>query len=100
MLFLLALASGACSGGRVARLWVGPDVADCVGVGPQKCLRVKESEEADWEFFYDGFEGFDHTEGVSYVLEVEITETKDPPSDASSLHYRLLRIVESNPGCG
>nr|MDE0502223.1 DUF4377 domain-containing protein [bacterium] len=82
----------------MVRMWVGPELVDCVGVGPRECLLVKESEEADWEFFYDGIEGFDHIEGVSYVLEVEITEIKDPPADASSLHYRLLRIVESTPG--
>lgn len=33
-----------------------------------------------------------------YVLEVEITEVKDPPADGSSLHYRLVRTVESTPG--
>ena len=99
-LLVLTLAFGACSQGRVVRMWVGPDLVDCVGVGPQKCLLVKESEEADWEFFYDGIEGFDHIEGVSYVLEVEITEIEDPPADASSLHHRLVRIVESTPTGG
>lgn len=100
LLVFLALAVGACSEGRVVRMWVGPDLVDCVGVGPRKCLLVKESEDADWEFFYDGIEGFIHTEGVSYVLEVEITEIEDPPADGSSLHYRLVRTVESTPGAG
>ena len=102
LLFILVftLALGACSQRRVVRMWVGPDLIDCVGVGPQKCLLVKESEEADWELFYDGIEGFHHVEGVSYVLEVEITEIEDPPADASSLHHRLERIVESTPTGG
>ena len=98
LLILLALGAGACSQGRVIRMWVGPDLVDCVGVGPQKCMLVKESEGTDWEFFYDGIEGFDHVEGVSYVLEVEITEVKDPPADASSLHYRLLRNSRIDAG--
>ena len=72
-LLVLALALSACSQGRVVRMWVGPDLVDCVGVGPRQCLLVKESEDAEWEFFYSGIEGFDHIEGVSYVLEVEIT---------------------------
>ncbi len=100
LLVFLAIAVGACSGDRVVRMWVGPDLVDCVGVGPRKCLLVKDSEDADREFFYDGIEGFVHTEGLSYVLEVEITEVEDPPVDGGSLHYRLVRMVESTPGAG
>ena len=100
LLIFLSLGAGACSEGGVVRMWIGPDLVDCVGVGPRQCLLVKESEDADWEFFYDGIEGFEHIEGVFYVLEVEITEIEDPPADASSLHYRLLRIVESTPISG
>ena len=85
---------------REARLWIAPERVDCVGVGPQKCMLVKESEDADWRFFYDGIEGFTYTEGVSYVLDVEIFEVKDPPADGSSLEYRLVRIVESTPVAG
>ena len=104
VLVILAFALGACSTGtsssRVVRMWIGPDVVDCVGVGPRKCLLVKESENADWEFFYDGIEGFTHIEGVSYVLDVEITEIEDPPADASSLDYRLVQVVEATSGAG
>ena len=104
VLVVLAFALGACSTGtslsRVVRIWIGPDVVDCVGVGPRKCLLVKESENADWEFFYDGIEGFTHIEGVSYVLDVEITEIEDPPADASSLDYRLVQVVEATSGAG
>ncbi len=45
----MAIAWGPCSGGRVVRMWVGPELVDCVGVGPRQCLLVKESENADWE---------------------------------------------------
>lgn len=83
-----------------ARLWIGPEVVDCVGVGPRQCLLVKESEDAEWEFFYDQIEGFTYVEGASYVVEVEITQVEDPPADASSVSYRLIRVVESVPGSG
>ncbi len=104
VLVVLALALGVCltgtSSSRVVRIRIGPDVVDCVGVGPRKCLLVKESENPDWEFFYDGIEGFTHIEGVSYVLDVEITEIEDPPADASSLDYRLVQVVEATSGAG
>ena len=104
VLVVLTFALGACltgtSSSRVVRMWIGPDVVDCVGVGPRKCLLVKESENADWEFFYDGIEGFTHIEGVSYVLDVEITEIEDPPADSSSLDYGLVQVVEATSGAG
>lgn len=103
-LLVLAMVVGGClsdpSSSRETRLWIAPEVAECVGVGPRTCLLVKESEDADWQFFYDGIEGFSHVEGVSYVLDVEITEIEDPPADGSSLHYRLIRVVESTPDGG
>jgi hypothetical protein len=63
-------------------------------------MLVRESEDAEWGLFYDGIEGFTYREGVAYVLDVEIREIKDPPADASSQEYRLLRIVESTPAAG
>ncbi|MCE2527779.1 MAG: DUF4377 domain-containing protein [Actinomycetia bacterium] len=103
MLVLMVTVGGCALGSsssRQARLWIAPELADCVGVGPQKCMLVKESVDAEWEFFYDGIKGFTYTEGVSYILDVEIFEVTDPPADASSLEYRLVRIVESTPGAG
>lgn len=100
----LVVAVGVClsdsSAIRETRIWIAQQVVDCVGVGPRKCLLAKESEDADWEFFYDGIEGFSHTEGVAYVLDVEVREIKDPPADGSSLKYRLIRVVQSTPAPG
>ena len=103
VLVLMVTVAGCAPGspsGRQARMWIAPELVDCVGVGPQKCMLVRESEDAEWEFFYGGIEGFTYTEGVSYVLDVEIFEVEDPPADGSSLEYRLVEIVESTPGAG
>ena len=35
-----------------------------MGVGPQKCMQVRDNPESKWEFFYDGIEGFDFQEGI------------------------------------
>lgn len=101
---VLSVVAGACilasPAKREARIWIAPETVDCVGVGPRTCLLVKESEDAEWGFFYDGIEGFTYVEGVSYVLDVEIVEIEDPPADASSLEYRLIRVVEEIPAGG
>ena len=78
------------------RLWIGPDLVDCVGVAPQTCMLISESEDGEQELFYDQIEGFTHEAGTSYVIDVEITEVDDPPADASSLAYRLVEVVSES----
>lgn len=77
------------------RLWIGPELVDCTGVGPQKCMLVRHGPYGEWEYFYSGIEEFTHVEGTSYVIDVVVTEIEDPPADGSSLHYRLVEVLES-----
>ena len=79
----------------VQRLWIAPELVDCVGVAPQKCMVVRTAEDAQPEWFYDQIEGFEHVVGTSYVIDVAVTELENPPADASSLRYRLVEVVES-----
>lgn len=74
-------------------IYVAPHLADCTGVGPQKCMLVKEALEDDWTFFYDQIEGFTYEEGYAYELLVEINTINDPPADASSLKYILKELI-------
>ena len=76
-------------------LYVAPETVECVGVGPQRCLLVRESPEAEWGYFYDSILGFEHQEGTAYTLEVAVETVVNPPADASSLRYRLVRILDS-----
>ncbi|MCK5923641.1 MAG: DUF4377 domain-containing protein, partial [Methylococcales bacterium] len=80
---------------RVAEqtLYVGPEQADCVGVGPQKCLLVKDNPEDEYTFFYSNIAGFEWEAGSEYELRVEIIQILNPPADASSLRYELVEIV-------
>ena len=78
------------------RLWIGPERVECEGVAPMMCLQVAESEDGDYQLFYDTIEGFDFQEGTSYVIDVSITEVENPPADASSLQYTLVEIVEES----
>lgn len=101
----LALGLTACSStapepssdGEVVRMWVEPDLAECVGVAPMMCLQVAYTEDGPTELFYDSIAGFDHVEGTSYVLDVEVAEVPDPPADASSLSYTLVDVVSQTP---
>lgn len=74
-------------------LFVGPDLVDCVGVGPQTCMQVRESEDDDWTLFYDQIFGFEHEPGIFYELRVTETEIENPPADGSSIEVALVEIV-------
>ncbi len=79
---------------EIKTIFVGPNLVDCVGVGPQKCMQVRDDEKSEWTNFYDKITGFDFVEGNSYTLSIKITDVANPPADASSKKYELVRIVE------
>lgn len=74
-------------------LYVNDHLEDCVGVAPQKCMLVRESEDQDWSYFYDSIEGFSFEEGNSYKLLVQVDQIADPPADAPSLKYTLVEVL-------
>ncbi len=69
---------------------------DCVGVGPQKCLLVKQDGDTDWKFFYTRIEGFTYEPGYEYKLLVKREPIKNPPADGASLRYTLVDMLEKN----
>ena len=75
-------------------LHVDTNLVDCVGVGPQKCMNVREDPNSSWKNFYDSIKGFDYSEGKSYKISVKITDVKNPPADASSKKYELIEILD------
>lgn len=83
--------SAAGDGVKVMDVTVGPDLLDCVGVGPRKCLVV------DGKFFYGGIDGFEHEEGYTYRLKIERYDAfpgvEEPPQDASRYGYRLIEVI-------
>lgn len=107
---LLVLAISACSSGsggtaasapategEVVRMWIQPELADCVGVGPMECLQVSYTEDGTPEFFYSAIDGFQFVEGTSYVIDVRVTDVPSPPADGSSLAYTLVEVVSETP---
>lgn len=74
-------------------LYVAPSAVDCVGVGPQQCLLVREQPGDDWSYFYETITGFTYEPGYTYTLLVERRRVDNPPADGSSFQYSLLRIL-------
>ena len=87
---------GECNGSAETKiLYVDSKLVDCVGVGPQQCILVKENLNSDWQMFYGKIKGFDYYEGTQYKLEVMITQVENPPADSSSLQYTLVTVLDS-----
>ena len=78
-------------------LYVGPAQVDCVGLGPQKCLQIRESPRNEWQLLYQGIIGFSYEAGYEYKLLVKRRRIENPPQDASSIELRLVRVLEKKP---
>lgn len=91
------VASPEAGSGDVVRMWIEPELVECVGVAPMECMQVAYSEDGESQLFYDSIAGFDHQEGTSYVIDVQVTEVEDPPADASSLSYTLVDVISETP---
>lgn len=72
------------------RPWGHPEDAE-----PLDGLKIKERKDADWEVIpIDGIDGFTHSLGWEFYLEVEKVYLANPPADASNIRYRLIKIVD------
>jgi heat shock protein HslJ len=74
-------------------LYVGPELVDCTGVAPMKCMQVKEDPNGEWQLFYNQIEGFTFEPGFTYELSVNVETIANPPADGSSLRYTLVEVV-------
>jgi hypothetical protein len=100
-LALLTLALGslaACSpvaaeGEEIFTMYVADHTVSCSGEGITTCLLVRRDPAAEWQYFYDGIEGFTYQPGFEYELRVASRPVPNPPADGSSVAYRLLRVV-------
>ena len=71
------------------RPWGHPTDAE-----PLDGLKIKESKDADWEIIpMDGIDGFTHSLGWEFYLEVEKVHLVNPPADAFNISYTLIRII-------
>ena len=73
--------------------YIDSTLADCVGVAPMKCMKVKQDPNADWEYFYGSIQGFDYQPSYQYTLKVKQFDIANPPADAPSIRYELVEII-------
>lgn len=79
-------------------LRVNSYTVQCTGEMEGECLLVQEGDaigSEDWEYFYyrDSIEGFEYEPGFVYDLLVRKIPVKDPPMDAPSVRYELVRVL-------
>ena len=68
----------------------------CQGLIEMQCLLIQKGDQIgteNWDYFYDYIEGFEYDEGFKYDLDVKIITVRNPPADAFSLRYRLIKVV-------
>lgn len=78
-------------------MFVAPELADCTGVGPMRCLQIAERAEGPWSFWYSGIEGFEHQPGFLYELSVRREVIANPPADGASLRLILVKQLSKTP---
>lgn len=78
-------------------LYIDSELADCVGVAPMKCMKIKESPDAEWEFFYQSIDGFTYEPEYQYRVSVKTTDVPNPPADAPNIRYQLISVLNKDP---
>ncbi|MDO6524710.1 DUF4377 domain-containing protein [Motilimonas sp. 1_MG-2023] len=101
-LYLLApaLLLAACASQPLTQetlLYVNAETVECTGVAPMNCLQVKTPETQEWQLFYQNIEGFTFEPGFQYQLQVKKEMIENPPADASSVKYSLIKVISKLP---
>jgi heat shock protein HslJ len=81
------------SGAVYRTLEVAASRVECVGVGPQTCLQVREAPEEGWTRLHDEIAGFEHEPGYAYQIVVKEEAVANPPADASSIRRTLVTVL-------
>ncbi|MCR8666407.1 DUF4377 domain-containing protein [Aestuariibaculum sp. M13] len=97
---IIATLFTSCNSIKTTTYWVNSVKTDCsAGAGKMQCLQVYKGVDVDkatWSSFYAPIEGFEFEFG--YFQKIEVTETqldpKDVPADASSIKYKLVKVLE------
>ena len=93
VIFVLGFSAFPITAEETKTVFVGPYLVECVGVGPQQCMQMRDDSSSSWQLFYDNIEGFDFEQGFEYELVVLITDIENPPADTSSKKYELIQIT-------
>jgi len=80
-------------GEETKTIWVAHRQVDCIGVTPQKCYLIKDTQYEDWRFWYGEIAGFDYEEGYAYEIRVVERTVENPPADAAAVRLELVEVI-------
>lgn len=66
----------------------------CEGEASTWCMLVKQNGQKDYEYFYENIEGFTYEWGYNYKLQLTESKVANAPQDASSIRYKLLKVIK------
>ncbi|RJG42008.1 DUF4377 domain-containing protein [Motilimonas pumila] len=96
-----ALVLAACSSAPLTSqnlMYVNASTHECdAGAGKATCMLVKTPDTQEWQSFYGQIEGFDYQPGYQYQLQVSQQKVDNPPADASSIQYSLVKVISKLP---
>lgn len=95
----LALSAGCQADDQVESFEVEIEhhLAACTGFINQTCMKIRQASTDDWEFLYEGIEGFDYEWGHRYRLQVRTERLDSPPEDVSGTTWHLEELISDEP---
>lgn len=76
------------------RWTVAATLVDCVGVGPMRCMRYRDTPQGPWKAHYGPIEGFEFRPGYETDMTVRFVTAPRPPADGSSRRVVLVSEIE------
>lgn len=80
-------------GAESKTIWVAHRRVNCIGVTPQKCYLIKETQYEDWRFWYGEIEGLDFEEGYAYEIRVVERDIDNPPAAGPAVLLELVEVL-------
>lgn len=97
--FLVGCGSSSSGSDRSAQventqtLFVDHHKSECNGVATYLCLRVRNSPDDEWRYFYSSIKGFEYQPGYNYELKVAVEAIENPPADSSGRVYSFAEVL-------
>ena len=95
LLTLAACSSNYKLAANEEKFYIAATTRPCnAGVMETECILYKASEsQAEWHNLYSPIKGFKYEKGFEYELIVKKTTISNPPADASSIQYELIKLL-------
>ena len=78
---------------NIETLIIGPYTETCQGFIEQQCYLEFNEESQEWEFFYEGIQGFDFVPGYIYTLKVRLEDRGTEIQDVGRYAYHLIEVL-------